>query len=309
MVVPTVFEFLLGNFPFSAEVQSICMALQGAMIIRNGINKDGKLDWFHAFAKGIIIAYGGALFTPLWMGRPTPMLTNDVSMASCILAYIIVNCMPLDMGYNIAGLFPTRLIVVMGSQLFRTMGIIKFVSIAYTALKDSPSVYYPTPIFGPILNAAILGNMGSFFALGFDGHLKGGMPLPFQNGLFIASLYHFTINDKDGKIGELFRFVLDPAVEASGLSHTEFVTIFASVFMQTWAILKMPDFIGPSFNPFNPFGVLSYFRRTPVQGVKKKVVLAKSEILTNQDNAGVATNVENQKKKKRKKKKSKKKKD
>ncbi len=304
MVLLSAFEFLTGNFPFSVEFQSICMALQGAMIIRNGINKDGKLEWFHAFAKGIIISYGGALFTPLWMGRPTPMLTNDLNMASCILAYILVNYTPSNVGYRIAGLFPIRLVTVVGSQLFRTMGILKFVQIAYVAMKDSPSPYYATPIFGPILNASILGNMGSFFTLGFDGHLKGGMPLPFQNGLFIASLYHFTINDEDGPIGKLLRLTLDPVVVASGLSHQQFVTIFASLFMQTWAILRMPDFIGPSFNPFSFLFNLGHI---PVRGVKKKVVAAKPDTIPDVNGANGTQKLQN--KKKRKKKKSKKKKD
>mmetsp|Transcript_4814 Transcript_4814/g.7109 ORF Transcript_4814/g.7109 Transcript_4814/m.7109 type:complete len:305 (+) Transcript_4814:118-1032(+) len=304
MVLEAAFAFLTGNFPFSVELQSICMALQGAMIIRSGVNKDGTMAWFHAFARGVIISYGGALFTPLWMARPTPMLTNDLNMASCILAYVLVNCTPSDLGYSMASLFPIRLLTVMGSQLFRTMGILKFVQIAYTALKDSPSDYYPTPIFGPILNAAVLGNMGSFFALGFDGHLKNGMPLPFQNGLFIASLYHFTINDKDGPIGVLLRSALEPVFASFGLSHQEAITVFASLFMQTWAILKMPDFIGPSFDPFGFLSIATHILSREV----KRPVKVNLEISASANNSQ-ATNNSEKKKKRKKKNNSKKKKD
>ena len=62
-------DFLTGKFPYSTEFQAFFMALQGVMKVRTGINKDGKMNWFHAFAKGVIFAFGGGLFTPLWMGR------------------------------------------------------------------------------------------------------------------------------------------------------------------------------------------------------------------------------------------------
>jgi hypothetical protein len=251
MVSSAAFAFLTGNFAFSAEFQAFFMALQGAMKVRSGANKDGKLNWFYAFCQGVVLSYAGALFAPLWMGRPTSMLSSDLNMASCIIAYVLVNSIPFDIGYKVSSLFPVRLVTVMGAQLFRTMGILKFAEIAFMAFKDSPSKYYPTPVFGPILNATILGNMGSFFALGFDGHLKGGMPLPFQNGLFIASLYHFIVNDQEGPIGGYLRSALEPVILALGLTHENFAILFASVFMQTWAILQLPEFIGPTFNPFS----------------------------------------------------------
>ena len=249
-------NYLIAKFPFSGEFQSFFMALQGVMKVRDGPNKSGKMNWFHAFLQGVVLSYGGGLFTPLWMGRPTPMLSNDLCMASCIIAYVLVNCLPFKIGYKMSSLFPMRLVTTMGAQLFRTIGMLNFVKIAYEAFKDSPSTYYPIPVFGPIVYGTILGNMGSFFTLGFEGHLKGGIPLPFQNGLFLTTIYHFIVHDIEGPIGAALRSVVQPI--SMGLGPQEFAALFVSVFMQSWAIMQMPEFFGPSFNPFNAF--LSIFK-------------------------------------------------
>lgn len=248
-------SFLTGTFPYSDDFQALFMALQGVMKVKNGINKKGQMNWFHAFLHGVVLSYAGGIFTPLWMGKATSMISNDVNIASCIIAYAFVNCFPKNIGYNIASLFPIRLLTVMGAQLFRTMGIIKFVDIAFNAFKGTPAKYffgftYPNPILGPILNGMILGNMGSFFALGFDGHLKDEMPLPFKNGLFVSSFYHVLAND-DGPIGDYMRTILQPLT--MGLSFDQFAVVVGSLFMQVWAILQMPEFLGPSFDPFNVF--------------------------------------------------------
>jgi len=241
-------SFLTANFAYAPEFQNIFMAVQGAMNVRNGPNKNGKMKWFHAFIQGVVMAYAGGLMAPLWMGRSTPMLANDLCFGSCIIAFVLVNCIPFDIGYKVLSLFPLRVLTIMGAQLFRNRGVVAFVNIAYQAFKDSPSKYYPTPVFGPILNACILGNMGSFFFKGFHGHLQDGMPFAVQNGLLVASTYHFVAND-EGPIGELMRGVLgklpldmDPVV---------FVSVMGSLFMQFSGILQMPDFMGPSFNPFD----------------------------------------------------------
>jgi len=243
--------FLAASFPYATEFQSFFMALQGVMIVRNGSNKDGKMPWFHAFAQGVVISYAGGLLAPFWMGRPTPMLSSDVNMASCIIAYILVNCVPFGIGHKVSKLLPMRVVTVMGAQLFRAMGTIKFVNIAYEAFKDSPSAYYPTPIFGPILNGTILGNMGGLFWNGFNTHFGNGMPFPVQNGLFVTSLYHFVSHDS-GPIGESLRTGIDllPSALTMGLSNTKFAIVVVSLFMQINGILQMPDFFGPSFNPF-----------------------------------------------------------
>mmetsp|Transcript_7711 Transcript_7711/g.14540 ORF Transcript_7711/g.14540 Transcript_7711/m.14540 type:complete len:340 (-) Transcript_7711:491-1510(-) len=250
-------SYLTANFAYAPEFQNIFMAIQGAMIVRTGPNKDGKMKPFHAFLQGVVLAYAGGLLTPLWMGRPTPMLSNDLCFASCIIAYLVVNNIPLDIGYKFLNTFPLRVLTVMGAQMFRNRGILAFVNIAYQAFKDSPSAYYPTPIFGPILNACILGNMGGFFFKGFHGHLCDGMPFAAQNGIFVASTYHFVANDQ-GPIGEYLRdwigYFLLPLVKNQGgnvdMDAVLLVTVLGGLFMQLVGILQMPDFYGPTFNPF-----------------------------------------------------------
>ena len=274
-------SYLLAKFANAGEFQNIFMAVQGAMNVRNGPNKDGKMKWFHAFAQGVVMAFAGGLMAPLWMGRPTPMLAKDLAFGSCIFAYILVNCTPLDIGYKILSLLPFKVLTVMGAQLFRNRGIVSFNDIAYNAFKDSPSKYYPTPVFGPILNACILGNMGGFFFKGFHGHLKNGMPWAFQNGIFVASTYHFVANDQ-GPIGEYMR----NAIKALpvDMEPALLVSILGSLFMQVVGILQMPDFCGPSFNPFSicfaPFSAASQSeskaQTTSVKAVEEKVPSVKA---------------------------------
>lgn len=282
---PHLISYLTGSFPYSAEFQAFFMALQGAMIVRTGPNKNGSMQLFHAFAQGVVISYAGGLFAPFWMGNPTPFLGNDVHMTMCILAFIVVNFMPYDLGFKIGKLFPVRLITTMGAELFRTMGMIKFVDIAYNALKDSPSSLYPTPIWGPILNGTILGNMGGFFWNGFQGYLKGGMPIKFQNAFLWTTLYHFIAND-DEIIGQYIRSVLSfiPQVKM-GMSDKIFVIVLTSLFAQSVAILQMVDFLGPSFHPINAlssFGSNVLFTRTkPLSKMGKKAMKKKKNHKTN----------------------------
>jgi hypothetical protein len=246
-----VIAFLCADFPLAKEFQAFTMALQGAMIIRNGPNKGGNMAWFHAFCKSVVTSYAGALAAPLLMGRPTSMLSNDVNLVMCIFAFIIVNYLPFGLGFKLLNTFPMKLVVTMGSQLFRAMGVTGFTSLGYEALKHSPSKYYPTPIVGPILWATLLGNMGGFFANGFEKYLEKGMPWPFQNGFFCASLFLFVVHDQ-GFIGETLREAIDtiPGIKA-GFDDKKFAIIFVSAFMQITGILRMPEFFGPSFSPFN----------------------------------------------------------
>lgn len=265
-------SFLTANFAYAAEFQNIFMAVQGAMGIRNGPNKDGKMKSFHAFLQGVVMAFAGGLMTPLWMGRPTPLLANDLCFGSCIIAFLLVNSTPFDIGYNVLNLFPLRMLTIMGAQLFRNRGIITFVNIAHQAFKGSPSAYYPTPVFGPILNACLLGNMGSFFFKGFHGHLKDGMPYIVQNGLFVASTYHFVANDH-GPIGEFLRELIGKLpIE---MDPVLLVTLVGGLFMQISALLQMPDFLGASFNPFDillaPINVLSQPTVKVQQNVEMKI--------------------------------------
>jgi hypothetical protein len=245
-------SYLTGDFPFSPELQAFWMAFQGAMVVRAGPNKDKSMNWFHAFMLSIVCGYGGACFTPLWMGQNTSMLSNDLNLAACIIAFILVNYVPFDIGFKLGTTFPVTIITTTFAQLFRSLGLVKFTTIAFNAFKDSPSAYYPIPVFGPIAYGMLLGNMSGFFVKGFNGHLENGMPWPFQNGLFCCTLYHFFVHDKTGPIGLALRNVIHSMpFRQGGLDDETFAVVAVGVFMQVTGFLQLPQFLGPGFSPFN----------------------------------------------------------
>eukprot|EP00558_Chaetoceros_sp_UNC1202_P003332 CAMPEP_0197243428 /NCGR_PEP_ID=MMETSP1429-20130617/8883_1 /TAXON_ID=49237 /ORGANISM="Chaetoceros sp., Strain UNC1202" /LENGTH=141 /DNA_ID=CAMNT_0042703653 /DNA_START=9 /DNA_END=434 /DNA_ORIENTATION=+ len=131
------------------------------------------------------------------------------------------------------------------------------------------------------------------------------MPLTYQNGLLIASSFHLVANDQ-GPIGTSLRV----AINALPLGDTDavlFVSAMGSLFMQLTAILQMPDFLGPSFNPFNiilaPFELLVPSK--PKAATKKKEE-TKSIETTEEPSNGTANDVaEGAKKKKRRRRKKK----
>jgi hypothetical protein len=150
-----VVAFLIGASSLSAENQSFWMAVQGSMAVRKGPNKDKKMEWFHAFVQSVLIAFSGGLFGFFWMGKPSAMLSNDLNMASCILAFVLVNFTPYDIGFRILDTFPFAVTTVSFAQLFRATGLIRFVKACFDEFKGNPSKYYPIPIFGPILYGTV----------------------------------------------------------------------------------------------------------------------------------------------------------
>ena len=174
-------NYLTSAFPLAVEYRSVGMGLQGAMAVRNGPNKDGKMHWFHAFALGTVVAFGGGWFTPLWMGKPTAMIASDLNPAICVAVFLFVNLMPMQFGYKLCKTLPGTMLITSAAQLFRAMGMMGFITTAFNELK--PSAYYPIPVLGPILYGTLLGNMGALFTKGFNGVLSGGMGFPFQNGM------------------------------------------------------------------------------------------------------------------------------
>lgn len=253
-------DFLTGNFEYSSELQSFWMAFQGVMIVRSGPNKDRQMNWFHAFMLSVICGYGGAMFGFIWMGKPSSMLSNDLNMASCILSFLIVNYLPFDIGYKMGNFIPVALVTTVFAQLFRSLGLVKFVGVAFSEFQSNPSRYYPIPVFGPILYGTLLGNMSSFFQKGFHEYLSTGMPWPFQNGLFCATFYHFYANDTTGPIGTAMRHAVHTYVPQlqGGLDDRTFAIAFVSLFMQIVGILHMPIFLGPNFSPFTLMGAIVY---------------------------------------------------
>jgi hypothetical protein len=76
VIVDGVVRFLTGNFPYSGELQCIWMAIQGAMAIRTGVNKNGNLRWFHAFALSVMAGFAGSVSVDV-------PLAGDISSFFC----------------------------------------------------------------------------------------------------------------------------------------------------------------------------------------------------------------------------------
>lgn len=162
-VFDTVVGFLTGTLKYSNELQAFWMAIQGSLAVRNGINKEKKIPWFHAFVLSVIAGYGGGLLGFIWMGKPSSMLSNDLNIGACIIAYIIVNVLPFDIGYKVCNTLPIVLITTAFAQMFRSTAIARFIRVCYSEFKDTPSPYYPIPVFGPILYGTV--SPPSFFLL------------------------------------------------------------------------------------------------------------------------------------------------
>lgn len=187
----SVVRLLTASYPYATELQALGMALQGAMAVRSGANKDRRMHWFHAFALTTVLAFGGGWLAPMLMGKPTSMVSaGDVNVTACVVAFITVNYTPYDFGYKLLNLLPFKVLITVFAQLFRSTGMVKFINAAYTEI--SPTPYYPIPVLGPIVYGTMLGNMGGLMLKGFDGYLKGGIPWPFQNGM-ISSFFCLSI--------------------------------------------------------------------------------------------------------------------
>lgn len=179
-----VIRFLTGDFPYAPECVNLCMALQGAITVRKGPNKDGKLHWFHAFTLSSLAAFAGGTFNFIWMGQPSGILANDMFMAFCIIAFVVVNYTPMDFGFKLLKTLPFTIVITSFAQLFRSLGTIKFLTACFNHFKESPSAYYPIPVFGPILYGTLLGNMGPLVLKGLEAHVGNGVPWAVQNGKF-----------------------------------------------------------------------------------------------------------------------------
>lgn len=246
-------DYLTGEFAYAAELQCFWMAFQGSMAVRNGRNRDKKMAWFHSFMLSVFSAYSGSTFTKLFVGQPSSILSSDLSVASCILAFLIVNYIPKDIGFKLGNTLPVVLITTLFSQLFRVQGVTKYVEIGFATFQDKATPYYPIPIFGPIIFATCLGNMGGFFLKGFDAYLAKGMPWPFQNGLCCATFYHFYVNDETGFIGVTLRAIIDKVdFIKMGMDDKTFAIVAVSSFMHVMGVLQLSHCFGPSFSPFHP---------------------------------------------------------
>jgi len=263
-----IIKYLTGDFPHAAQLVGFFMAVFGAQTVSDGPNKDRKMTWFHAMFLSALVGYGGAIFTPRMLGRQIPLFTNDFNLACVVVAFYLQNFTPASMFFNS---FIGRLLVTMFSTLFRALGVQLFCTLAFEASQGKPSqLGYNIMILGPILYPALLGNMGPLVVNGL-GLLKNGMPFPFMQTLFTATFYHFYVHDQTGIIGNSLRAAFDliPGL-TFGLEGKKFGLLVISFIMHTNAVLKMPQFVGPSFDPFKPVTITltSILRMDTYYGVK-----------------------------------------
>jgi len=241
---------LTATYPYANELQALGIAFQGALAVRNGLNKEGKMHWFHAFALTSLLAFGGGWFGFLLMGKPTSMISGgDVNVTCCVIAFLAVNYTPWGIGYKILSLLPCRALITVFAQLFRSTGTIRFINTAFSEV--SPSPYYPIPVIGPILYGTMLGNVGGLFVQGFDGYLSKGVPFAFQNGFVLGTFYHLYVNDTSGILGTTLRKAIKAignGILVFGLDDKTFPHVVMAGFMQVAGILMLPDFFGPSFS-------------------------------------------------------------
>ena len=271
---------ITADFPYATEILCLFMAIQGSMAVRKGANSKKSMNWFHAFLKSTLTAYSGAAFTNMFMGRPTAMFSNDIFFGACILGFVIVNYLPMDIGYHFFNTFVGEALYTVFSQVFRMGGVTGFSDAAYAAFKDTPSVWYPMPIFGPILFPVALGNMGGFFMNGFDAYLEKGMPWLFQQAFACATFYHFYAHDLEGCIGETVRGVIKPlgislmtlmgADEKEREDDVLFAKVIVGIFMLFMAIVRMPQFLGPSYSPFTAVGTMMNSKKSKKVNVAPK---------------------------------------
>lgn len=221
-------------------------ALDAAVKVRSGPNSKGSLTWFHAFCLSVLTAFAGGLFNNIWLGKHSAFLSNDVAIAATILTFVVVNYIPF--GLSICQSMPVAMITLSASQLFQSLGLIKFLKAGFETFPASP--YYEIPVLGPILFATLLLNMGPFVMKGLEGHVREGMAWNVQAGLFGSSFYLFYVLDTKGTIGAHLRSIF-PAASMLGLENAEFATAFISLFFQIMGILQLPYMYGPSFSPFS----------------------------------------------------------
>ena len=207
----SIISYLMGQSLYSSELQSFGMALQANLIVQSRFysnnpnsNNNNHYWWFYRFVQSVLLGYSGGIFGTIFLGKPCPFLLNDIHMTSCLVAFVLVqivlpNVLRLLHSFSnnnsvfsrfihMAITVPIQIIITLYAQLFRSMGLMKFITVCHMELLLPPyqsisTKYYNIPIFGPIIYGTLLGNMGGFILNGIDGYTqRNGMPYPFQNG-------------------------------------------------------------------------------------------------------------------------------
>lgn len=248
--------FLRSGFPYALEYMVFGMAMESAVAVRKQDDSNLKkpYNWFLTLVQISLIGFGGGWLMPLLLGLPSSYLLGaDLNTFGCLISWYLVFHSPGDVWYkHVCGFAPFQVFYVSGAQLFRSSGIYGFVDKALN-LPMSPSPYYPTPLLGPILTAALLSNIGPIFRLSYPTWFSKGMTSNFQYSFVLGAFYHIYANDEDGFIGVTLRSAVSNAVEKIDVfeDDRDAAKCAVSLFMVIFGCMKLPSFIGPTFDPLS----------------------------------------------------------
>ncbi|GMH80636.1 hypothetical protein TrST_g641 [Triparma strigata] len=257
---PGIIDLLKSNYSWSQENLNFFMAVSAVMAVRAADDKLRQSQskgnpWMYNLTHATLIGFGGGAFAPLLLARPSGLLAGgDFVALSSFVAYWLVFHSPFDVGYSVFSFLPLKIWTVLTSQLFKAGGICSYCNLGMGMFNATK--YYPVPIMGPILTATLLGNVGPVFRLGWSKWFEKGMPANFENGLWLGGFYHLYVNDTTGFLGVTLRSLIKSVPMVSEFLDTffssdeEFARVFVGFYMVAYGVLKLPEFLGPDFNPF-----------------------------------------------------------
>jgi hypothetical protein len=197
----------------------------------------------------ILAGCGGGVGVGMYLGRPMGLASNaDIFIPLSIIAWYTTHVLGFSPIYTF---LPIRVIKGVFISLWRTHTICDTVNVAKGVL--SPSAYYPTPFFGPIVAGTFTGCFGGF--LPFDKGMtpvSNGTPWPVQISFLTAFFYHAMINDANGFIGTACRSIFGP------YSETDVRVIIATVHIVSSLLQNFFDAEANIFTPFHKVGYLLF---------------------------------------------------
>lgn len=190
-------SFLLIRFPHGMTCAVLAQALSAALAVY-GIHGKSSLYWFHSLVLVMLAGFGGGLVGPLFSGRPSVLVSNDITIPFVIVCWYLVFHIP---GFStIANWTPIKVFWTVFVGLFRTHAAAGQINATLAVL--TPGVYYPTPLVGPIFIGTIMASIGAFLPFNKGlAPIEKSMPYGMQAAFVTSTFYHLMVNDKLGCLG------------------------------------------------------------------------------------------------------------
>lgn len=231
----------------------LCHALRAALSVR-GSQKTTKHYWLHSFVLVLLAGFGGGILTPLFLGRPSMMMVNNLIVLTSALAWYLTHYV--DGVQAFLTTVPARMVWGFGHCLFRIFTICNMVNVANSVLSADP--YYPVPLVGPIAAGTMTATLGMYLPLNKGlSAIENKTPWPLQGALITAAVYHLVVHDTVGTLGEGLRFIL--GFNYLNLEGAERKAAVRSLLAMMWVIMQYGQiFAGPDFNIFQPIYSIAY---------------------------------------------------